>query len=140
MTQDNTNDERRHFKRIPFDAEAELSSSSGRWRSRLIDLSLHGALVERPTDWVGATGEPCLLHIHLAGNDISIHMEVMATHVECPEGTQYPEGTRPGKIGLRCTHIDIDSIAHLRRFVELNLGDTALLNRELSALVDAHEQ
>ncbi len=128
MTQENSHDERRHFKRIPFDAEAELSSSSGRWRSRLIDLSLHGALMQRPADWADTTGEPCLLHIHLAGNDIAIHMEVVAVHVAT------------GQIGLRCTHIDIDSIAHLRRFVELNLGDTALLNRELSALRDAHEQ
>lgn len=127
MTQGNANDERRHFKRIPFDAEAELSSASGRWCSRLIDLSLHGALIERPADWAGATGEPCLLHIRLAGNDVSIHMDAAVAHAATDQ------------IGLRCTHIDIDSIAHLRRFVELNLGDTALLNRELSALGDTHE-
>jgi len=31
-------------------------------------------------------------------------------------------------------HIDLDSISHLRRLVELNLGDEALLERELAAL------
>jgi hypothetical protein len=37
-------------------------------------------------------------------------------------------------IGFRCEHIDLDSITHLRRLVELNVGDTDILYRELSAL------
>ena len=37
--------------------------------------------------------------------------------------------------GLRCLAIDLDSVTHLRRLVELNLGDPALLERELSALI-----
>ena len=37
--------------------------------------------------------------------------------------------------GLHCLAIDIDSVTHLRRLVELNLGDPALLEREVSALV-----
>jgi hypothetical protein len=41
------------------------------------------------------------------------------------------EGTR---VGLRCLHIDLDSITELRRLVELNLGDAAQLDRELHAL------
>lgn len=37
--------------------------------------------------------------------------------------------------GLLCLTIDIDSVTHLRRLVELNLGDTDLLERELSHLI-----
>ena len=37
--------------------------------------------------------------------------------------------------GLICRNLDIDSATHLRRLVELNLGDPKLLERELSALV-----
>ena len=37
--------------------------------------------------------------------------------------------------GLRCLAIDLDSVTHLRRFVELNLGNPELLERELSALL-----
>ena len=37
-------------------------------------------------------------------------------------------------VGMVCRHIDVDSISHLRRLVELNLGDEALLERELAAL------
>ena len=40
-------------------------------------------------------------------------------------------------IGFVCRHIDVDSISHLRRLVELNLGDEALLERELAALGEA---
>jgi hypothetical protein len=38
-------------------------------------------------------------------------------------------------VGVRCVEIDLESISHLRRLVELNLGDAELLHRELSALV-----
>ncbi len=41
-----------------------------------------------------------------------------------------------GQVGFECVHIDIDSISHLRRLVELNLGDDTLLERELAALGD----
>ena len=37
--------------------------------------------------------------------------------------------------GLVCEGIDIDSVTHLRRLVELNLGDPDLLDRELSSLI-----
>jgi hypothetical protein len=39
------------------------------------------------------------------------------------------------QIGFRCDHIDLESISHLKRLVELNLGDEAALERELHELV-----
>jgi hypothetical protein len=39
------------------------------------------------------------------------------------------------RLGFRCDRIDLASASHLRRLVELNLGDPALLERELAALV-----
>ena len=38
-------------------------------------------------------------------------------------------------IGLLCLAIDLDSITHLRRLVELNLCDPNLLEREVSVLI-----
>ncbi|MCG8610315.1 MAG: hypothetical protein MI864_07240, partial [Pseudomonadales bacterium] len=35
-------------------------------------------------------------------------------------------------------YIDLDSITHLKRLIELNVGDPSLIERELSALIDAH--
>jgi hypothetical protein len=43
---------------------------------------------------------------------------------------------QPQSLGFVCRHIDLDSISHLRRLVELNLGDEQLLERELAALGD----
>jgi hypothetical protein len=37
-------------------------------------------------------------------------------------------------IGIKCRHIDVDSLTRLRRLVELNLGDATLLDRELPHL------
>ena len=37
-------------------------------------------------------------------------------------------------VGVRCVTIDIDSASHLRRLLELNLGDADLLSRELTEL------
>jgi hypothetical protein len=39
------------------------------------------------------------------------------------------------QLGFHCSHIDVDSISHLRRLIELNLGDEAELERELAALL-----
>ncbi|CAA9891816.1 conserved hypothetical protein [Candidatus Methylobacter favarea] len=38
--------------------------------------------------------------------------------------------------GFKCEHIDMDSITRLRRLLELNLGDSELLKRDLSALAE----
>jgi hypothetical protein len=40
-----------------------------------------------------------------------------------------------GHLGFVCEHIDLESIAHLRRLVELNLADHNELERELAALI-----
>ncbi len=122
MTSSDRKDERRHFSRIPFDARTTLRRADGReWHGALLDISLNGALLERPQDWDGETRADLVLEILLT-ETARIRMEVAVAHVEA----HY--------LGLRCTHIDLDSIAHLRRLIELNLGDPELLNRELSAL------
>jgi hypothetical protein len=42
-------------------------------------------------------------------------------------------------MGLQTEHIDLDSISHLRRLIELNVGDADILNRELGELVHAND-
>jgi len=115
--------EQRRFSRITFDADVQLVDAKGSWRSQLIDLSLKGALIAAPQDWTGQPGEHFLLELALDNDkDVVIRMEVSVSHTENDH------------VGFRCEHIDLDSITHLRRLVELNLGNTELLDRELSAL------
>jgi hypothetical protein len=115
-------DERRRFRRIPFEAQAFLSHGKDRWETQLLDISLKGALLTLPSGWKGATGERLYLELVIEGGALVIRMETEVAHIE------------KGHLGLRCLHIDLDSMAHLRRLVELNLGDADQLSREFHSL------
>ena len=113
---------RRQFSRIQFQTEARLSLPQGESSVEVLDLSLKGALVrseQTPDNAVGSSGT---LLVRLDEMETIIHMEITVTH---QNGNDF---------GLSCHEIDLDSITHLRRLVELNLGDEALLERELSKL------
>ncbi len=117
------NRENRRFSRIPFDTRTTIVGPERSWESHLIDISLKGALVGQPQDWRGVHGDRFILEIELGDNaDVVISMDVQAVHIE------------KGQIGCECLDIDVDSISHLRRLLELNLGNADLLERELSAL------
>ena len=115
---------RRLFKRIPFDASVVLNTYPGKHECKLVDLSLKGALVERLLPWHSTLGDPCSLFIKLADSETSILMAGEIAHVE------------QGRLGMRCTEIDLESATNLRRLVALNLADEAELNREISAMVN----
>jgi hypothetical protein len=113
--------EHRVFSRINFDAKTVISNSEQQWETTLLDISLKGALVEKPVSWDAPLGAEFTLNIALS-DDTVICMETTVAHVENDH------------IGFHCHHIDLDSITHLRRIVELNTGDETLLHRELFAL------
>ncbi|HEX8963593.1 MAG TPA: PilZ domain-containing protein [Rhodocyclaceae bacterium] len=118
--------DRRKFWRAAFSAPVKLVSDSAAVDAKLDDISLKGALLEVPSDWPGKAGDRCKLHLRLGGErSEEIAMWGRVTHLE------------GRKVGLACESIDIDSITHLRRLVELNSGDPTLLERELSALLGA---
>jgi hypothetical protein len=122
---DQPEQDRRHFQRIPFPTEGSLELPDGEIEVEVVDLSLKGALLRpsRPIE----LGEDAAGVLKLAlSPEVTIVMAVTVAH----------QGA--GRIGLDCTHIDIESAQHLRRLVELNLGDDALLHRELAALIEAH--
>lgn len=114
---------RRQFSRIAFHAQAELISASASHDVVIVDLSLKGALVRLPSDCQLRPGENCTLHLRLGELKAAIRMQGILAHLE------------GAYAGLSFRNIDLDSVTHLRRLVELNLGDPALLERELAALV-----
>lgn len=117
--------ERRHFVRVSFDAPALLTTSSNAFSVHVQDLSLKGALIVAPAQAGLKPGMLCQITIPLAetGNHIAMSAEV--AHVE---------GLHTG---LLCRGIDLDSVTHLRRLIELQLGDPALLERDLVELTGA---
>lgn len=116
-----TANERRRFHRIAFDAPTEIIQGERSWPVELHDVSLKGLLVKRPDGWNGDPNQPFSACMQLA-DDTQVLMEVVLTR------------TQDNLLGFVCRHIDLDSISHLRRLVELNLGDDSLLERELAAL------
>jgi hypothetical protein len=122
-----SNDERRRFSRVVFHRPAQVDAGAERATCEVLDVSLKGALVEAPFGFRAGVGEPCTLTIRLDAGEAAIRMEGEIVH---RQGMQ---------LGIRCKEIDLDSIAHLRRLVELNVGDDELLQRELAALVSKRE-
>lgn len=120
--------ERRHFTRIFYLTAARLVQGTQQWQTQLIDVSLQGALLLRPDDWSGSDDREYELSFVLGGSDIVIRMQVELTH----------EASK--KLGFYCHHIDIDSASHLKRMIELNLGEERLLHRELEQLLQEHQE
>lgn len=116
-------EEQRKFTRIKFDANAFISAGGERWQVELLDISIRGALLQSPYRDTLSEGTVVSLSINLCGEeeDIELHGKVAHIHDDY--------------IGIVSKHMDVDSISLLRRIVELNVGDSELLEREMRALV-----
>jgi len=119
-------DERRRFSRIDFDARVELAQGSKYLQAQLLDISLKGVLLAKPSAYQLQGKIPVLVKVILS----DLTSIAMSTRVvqETPE-----------QIRLACDSIDIDSISHLRRLVELNIGNVKAVERELSELISGFE-
>ncbi len=117
--------DKRHFHRIFYNSNATLSSENTTFNCQLIDISLKGCLVRFDEPWNKAMENTYSLNLQLS-SDISISMELSISHV------------RNNTVGFKCEHIDIDSISQLRRLVELNLGDSELLERDIISLAESN--
>jgi PilZ domain-containing protein len=117
--------ERRRFSRIPFQAQAHIKTVSGKLHPDcdVIDISLNGILIAKPEKWNGQMNDSYQVDLVFEKGQLVIKMEAIVAHID------------QQAIGFTCEHIDLDSITHLKRLVELNLGNEELLHRELSALI-----
>lgn len=102
--------DRRRFLRIAMDAEVQIENEHGAYAAKLLDISLNGVLITLPPQWPDTNGDISRLTIRLPDSDVTITMEGHIAH--------------RGKdvLGYRCENIDLTSLSHLRRLVELNLG------------------
>ena len=112
----------RHFSRVPFDAGVQLHLSDRVLDAQLIDIALKGALVQTQTLQALVPQEKCRLVLPLTEGGDAIVMVGKIVHLENLQ------------IGIECLDIDVTSLTRLRRLIELNTGDSDLMNRELSYL------
>ncbi|MBS0345756.1 MAG: PilZ domain-containing protein [Proteobacteria bacterium] len=124
-------EQRRKFSRVHFQEGAMLQLAGHGLACEVLDLSLKGALLTCPAvgdvALAAKRGEACELRLALSGaGDALVLMSGSIAHVEVSAGQLH--------VGMQCREIDLDSITHLRRLVELNLGDATVLDREMAAL------
>ncbi|MEE1890111.1 PilZ domain-containing protein [Pseudomonas carassii] len=119
-----SHDDRRRFQRIAFDAPTELRQGERHWPVKLLDLSLKGLLIECPRPWDADLTQDFEAVIHLDDRKTQVQMQVELRHEE------------PTRLGFVCLYIDIDSMTHLHRLVELNLADGTEMMRELRELIE----
>lgn len=115
------NPERRRFVRIHFQGSVELSQREQSWPCDLVDISLKGALLLPKTACAPDPSLPVTLTLMLDENN-AIIMTGRAAH------------NIAGQFGLYCEQIDVDSMAHLRKLIDLNTGDPTCAERELKLL------
>lgn len=114
--------ERRRYTRINFDCDAAISQGDRRYTVHIIDVSLNGVLVEPPQHYQLDADQPINVEITLSG-DISIVMIASLAH----------SGDKV--LGFHCESIDMESMAHLRRLIELNMEDPHASERVLDELI-----
>ena len=113
---------RRQFTRVLFSIPAKVEIDNITYPVSIHDISLNGALVTTMESQHPLKGKLGVLNFFLSDNVSEVTMDVAVVHIEDNE------------TGLQCNAIDIDSISRLRRLIELNLGDSNQLNKELNQL------
>jgi len=112
----------RHYARIPFHADVLLHVRDQTFTVQLVDIALKGALVQTERATQVALQDPCSLVLPLADDGEGLTMSGRIVHLN------------QRQIGMECLDIDIVSLTRLRRLIELNTGDSDLMDRELSHL------
>jgi hypothetical protein len=115
--------ERRDFSRIALKRPARLETGGAQAACELQDVSLRGALVRVHRDFAAPAGRPATLVILLDHGAAAIRMRGTVAHRD------------DETLGLRCREVDLEGLTHLRRILEVNLGEERLLQRELEALL-----
>ena len=113
---------RRQYIRILFSIKATLPVEEHDYTVSIQHLSLNGTLATKPESERSLKGNLGTLPFHLNDNKSFVEIHIAVVHDSEDE------------IWLQCNAIDIESVTHLRRLVELNLGDDEQLNKELSQL------
>lgn len=105
-------EDKRRFARAPFDGSATLQAGDETLAVILADLSLRGALVELPPESRVRQGLAGILTLQLEDSDVKISLQCQINHL------------KKDRAGIEFQRISVDAMQHLRRLVELNLGNS----------------
>ncbi|HHF2891184.1 TPA: PilZ domain-containing protein [Vibrio diabolicus] len=120
--------ERRRFSRILHQAPAKVEQRDLAIEARIQALSLHGLLMK--VEETKALDPALPTHVTFSFDQSEQVITLKAQIVDVSKC----------EIRLKIIKIDIESISQLKRFIELNVGNNDLLNRELEHLSDLGEK
>ena len=112
--------EKRKFQRVPFATEAEINCKEEKFSGELLDISLQGALIHGKGTNPLKEGDICELLFHLADSEITMQFDVELVHRE------------ENKFNFKFIGKDTETMIHLRRLLELNIGSSEVIDKEIS--------
>lgn len=116
--------ERRQYDRFGLDCVVNVSTPLCRFETELLDVSFRGALISLPKHYRSMLAPSSAVEASMElTRDVLIHMTGHVAH----------HGFNT--FGLYCTGLDLVSASRLKRFVEVNMGVTELLDRELNTML-----
>jgi len=108
----------RRFQRVPFQAETRVVANDSAWACRLLNIALKGALLESDQLPI-EPGTICDLEIVLPGTGIPLEFSAVLVH------------HADNRYGFKFLRIDLSTLTHLRKLLELNTGDAECVRKEL---------
>ena len=125
MTIQSSGNDKRHFHRVPFISNINISLDEQSWECNLLDVSLKGVLIEPPQKFNKQSDGVYTIKLTL-NEDVAVNMQAQITHSDSSH------------LGFQWINIDLDSLTTLRRLLELNANDSDDINRELAELISSH--
>jgi len=116
--------ERRNFSRVDFSTQVYVEINGQMFEAELVDISLKGALMQLNDNIVVQNEQMCLFEFRLDKTDIVMKTEAKIVFI------------KNNNIGIKFENIDLESMIHLRRLIELNMGDPDKIQKELFFLVN----
>lgn len=120
--------ERRRFSRIFYQVPALAQQGQKKLTTCIQDLSLHGLLLWAADEANFKSDQPLEIQFTLPDSDITLSLTAQLVR------------QNGNNLHLKIQHIDIESISHLKRLVELNVGNDELLHRDMRQLVNLGDQ
>ena len=113
--------DKRKFHRVAFQCECRICCGDRSWTGELRDISLRGVLFQLPANSSLELGSICYLDIVLADGEVLLQFESQLVH---RQGSDY---------GFLFLSENLDTLTHLRRLLELNLGGDDITRHEIEA-------
>jgi PilZ domain-containing protein len=116
------NEEKRRYRRIPFECPVVLTTIRGDvYHGSVTDISIHGLRAKLDTK-DDLEGRAISFRIELSEGDPPFVIEADGEVVR---------QTADGYVGVYVVKTDIDSLSHLRRLLELNMSEPESAKSEL---------